>query len=1034
MSIPEIDPTQSFAALADAQLQQELRSLFVVDTQTYLQKYSQIVQALQASAWRTDIQELYRCIHTIKGGAVTVGAEAALSVATALEDVLSDLRYLEQAPDLSDGHLSQILLEAGELLTGTLESAQPGGIDPILQRIQALHQDIRSRYLPQWDEIGQLHQEFAEQGLDLVVLELEIALEQLPEHGRVPDSTLQIARNILEQLTQIGAELQLAPGWIALLEQAQILLAHPTNSAWRSQWKPLFQALKTCAKQGGNPIPFEFPIFADELDNDQGGEPPGNPEVLGIMDSLLGEGSWAANSLAQTTSQTSSLNLDWLEKLSAPSEMGNIEIDNIEAGDLEIRDIEARDIAAWLGSLPDVDDAAEALTPVSERPSVEAAERPVAGDAELPQPFMLQQPTPIQDDASSSLVRLTERSLETPETVQIPVPLEKLDHSAQHIVETLIGLRTTQGVYQALQSQITQLITLAQEGIRSITHLRQIQDDYTLLEELRNRAQSGPTPERYRQGYTAINRLLEISLRLSEVGAETGKLSQQVTEYLQDVDNSVLKLQTTIEGSRLVPFQNLGFRAKAILRDLTIRYGKPARLLVQGEQTELDVGIARNLEPVLLHLIRNAYDHGLESASDRVAQGKAAQGQIVLSLQRQGHQFQLEIRDDGRGIDAQAVQARAEALGLPLTSTQTAAELLAVICQPGFSTQNQVNEISGRGIGMDVVAAQVASLGGQVSLHTQPGAGTAFRLQFPVPRLLIPCVLLQAGHYTFAVPDEGIKTIKLWSDLTGSPAEEGNRAYSWRIHDDIASLPAIDLLEYWQQRSTQRPPTDTTVCLNIAGTDGQSDVWLLADELLEQTELIIHPLPSPLIAPSGLIGLSLQSDGSLVPVLQARELAEQILSTSVLTLDPPPSSTSDGDRAAVDDLTASILIVDDAALMRRRLEVSLNTYGYRTHTCADGLEAWNWLQVHPHPSLMITDIEMPNMDGFTLIDRCRQAGISVPILVISSRLSEEWFDEAKRLGATDYLTKGFSTIELIKKVSTLLPSPGKVHLNFQSSL
>jgi chemotaxis protein histidine kinase CheA/CheY-like chemotaxis protein len=1032
MSIPEIDPTQSFAALADAQLQQELRSLFVVDTQTYLQKYSQIVQSLQASAWRTDIQELYRCIHTIKGGAVTVGAEAALSVATALEDVLSDLRYLEQAPDLSDGHLGQILLEAGELLTGTLESAQPGGIDPILQRIQTLHQDIRSRYLPQWDEIGQLHQEFAEQGLDLVVLELEIALEQLPEHGRVPDGTLQIARNILEQLTQIGAELQLAPGWTALLEQAQILLEHPTNSAWRSQWKPLFQALKTCAKQGGNPIPFEFPVFADELDDDQGGEPPGNSEVPAIMDSLLGEGSWAANSLAQTTSQTASLNLDWLEKVS-PIEMGSIEVGNLEARNIETHDIEARDIAAWLGSLPIMNGAAELLTPIPEQSTAGDVELP-AGDAELPQPFVAQRPTLPQDNAPSSLARSTERSLETPETVQIPVPLEKLDHSAQHIVETLIGLRTTQGVYQALQSQITQLITLAQEGIQYITHLRQIQDDYTLLEELRNSAQFGPTPERYRQGYTAINRLLEISLRLSEVGAETGKLSQQVTEYLQDVDDSVLKLQTTIEGSRLVPFQNLGFRAKAILRDLTIRYGKPARLLVQGEQTELDVGIARNLEPVLLHLIRNAYDHGLESASDRVAQGKSEQGQIVLSLQRQGHQFQLEIRDDGRGIDAQAVQARAEALGLPLTNTQTAAELLAVICQPGFSTQNQVNEISGRGIGMDVVAAQVASLGGQVSLLTEPGAGTTFRLQFPVPRLLIPCVLLQAGHYTFAIPDEGIKTMRLWSDLAGSPVEEDNRAYSWKIHDDTGSLPAIDLLEYWQQRSTQRPPADTTVCLNIAGTDGQSDVWLLADELLEQTELIIHPLPSPLIAPGGLIGLSLQSDGSLVPVLQARELAEQILSASAVTLNSPLSDASDGDRAAADDLMASILIVDDAALMRRRLEVSLNTYGYRTHTCADGLEAWNWLQVHPHPSLMITDIEMPNMDGFTLIDRCRQAGITVPILVISSRLSEEWSDEAKRLGATDYLTKGFATVELIKKVSTLITSPDKVHLNFQSSL
>jgi chemosensory pili system protein ChpA (sensor histidine kinase/response regulator) len=193
----------------------------------------------------------------------------------------------------------------------------------------------------------------------------------------------------------------------------------------------------------------------------------------------------------------------------------------------------------------------------------------------------------------------------------------------------------------------------------------------------------------------------------------------------------------------------------------------------------------------------------------------------------------------------------------------------------------------------------------------------------------------------------------------------------------------------------------------------------LADELLEQAELIINPLPSPLIAPSGLIGLSLQPDGSLIPVLQARDLTNQVLNFSGLVLETAAIAPVDND-ATGEALPLSILIVDDAALMRRRLEVSLNTYGYRTKTCTDGQEAWNWLQASPHPDLIITDIEMPNMDGFTLIDRCRQAGIIVPILVISSRLSEEWSDEAKRLGATDYLTKGFSTADLIKKASTLV--------------
>ena len=120
-------------------------------------------------------------------------------------------------------------------------------------------------------------------------------------------------------------------------------------------------------------------------------------------------------------------------------------------------------------------------------------------------------------------------------------------------------------------------------------------------------------------------------------------------------------------------------------------------------------------------------------------------------------------------------------------------------------------------------------------------------------------------------------------------------------------------------------------------------------------------------------------------------------------------------------LTQNILVVDDAALMRRRIEASLTAYGYITYSCVDGLEAWNWLQTNPTPALTNTDIEMPPMDGFTLIDRCRQAGITISILVFSSRLSEEWGKEARRLGATDYLNKGFSKTELISKVKTLLP-------------
>jgi chemotaxis protein histidine kinase CheA/ActR/RegA family two-component response regulator len=1092
MSVPEINSSQDIEAFAEAQLQQELYELFIVDTQDYLHKYRQIAQSLKSQSWRADIQELYRCIHTIKGEAVTVGAEAVLCISTALEEVLSDLRYLELAPLLTDGYLSQALLEAGELLTVTVEFQQSEENDPLLNHIQTLHEEIRKRYLPQWDEIRQLHQDFAEQGLDLVVLELEIALEQLPDRGRVPDRTIQTAQQLLEQLEQIGQELQLATGWTELLKQAQTLLNHPENAVWRlpkghqrnqSQWSLFFQALKSCAKQSGNPVPFEFASFDVSADRGLVAQPQSPIETVPQDESVrfdadllsqsnivslepnqseaLLDDSNQTDALADIGALLDALNLDEnssdselvdlfdVRSLEDSTNLTNVEqsLDELKVTDnlSNPEDVEAfldpdnlvdllqdfNQVQEWLDRTTPVDFAANPLTQIQEQDSaVDELWAYIEDREEKPsQSSPSSQPLPVVTDTPQSIGEQLSKALET---IQIPVPLEKLDRSSQYLVETLLALRNARGVYHALQNQIVQLVTLAQESAHAIAHLRQLQDDYVLLDRLTNSTQTasqGPTPEGYRQGYTIINRLLETSLRLSEIGAETGKTSQQVSEYLQNVNHNVLKLQNTIEDSRLVPFQNLGLRAKTILRDLTIRYRKPARLIVQGEQTELDVNTARTLEPVLLHLIRNAYDHGLESSAERVAQGKPEQGTITLSLQRQGNLFQFELRDDGRGIDAKAVQARAKALRLPLSSTQTPAELLAVICQPGFSSRSQVNEISGRGIGMDVIAAQVARLGGRLTLHTSPGQGTTFYLKFPVPRLLVSCVLLRSGDSTFALPVDDIKTINLLSNLKVSSVNDSHHTFSCIIENEIGALPAINLLKYWQPHSTNRPLTDTTVCLYIDGEEAQQGVWLLADELLEQSEIIINPLPKPMVAPDGLMGMSLQANGALLPVLEAHTLAKRLLASSTRVMETASVTSSPSEVEQANHLAPSILIVDDAALMRRRLEATLNAYGYPTHTCADGVEAWNWLQAHPNPNLVITDIEMPNMDGFTLIDRCRKARMSVPILVISSRLSEEWFDEARRLGANDYLTKGFSTIDLIKKVNVLSKAKSKTQLS-----
>ncbi len=883
----------------DLQLQEELRNLFELDTQKYLHLYVQTVKQLNAPNWREDIQQLYRSVHTIKGGAATVGYQSVLQVSAILEDLLSDLRYLDIAPPLADGELSKSLIEAGELLIGTVQiggekQQELGGSDFAVRYIQNLRDRIQSEYLPEWNEMRQVQQEFADQGFDLVILELEMAIEDLPATGEVPLEARGIAQQTIAQLQDIGTELNLAAIWLDFLKKGLELCDRPDCEIWRAEWLPFLGKVKASARQGGILIPDKESI--------------------------------------------NSLNKDSLS-----------------------RENESQT------SIP---------TAINVNPLI----------------------SPSAD-------------------IHIPVPLDRLEKSSQYLVETLMATRATQGFYQSVYANLLPLVSLAQNSVQYITQLREVQDDYALLDA--SGEQDGLKVERYRQGYTAINRLLEISLRLIELGSETGESARKTSESIQTLDRSLRNLQQTIEESRLLPFETLAFRARGILRDLMARVGKPVDLTIIGEQLELDAGTLRNLEPVLLHLLRNAYDHGLEDTDQRQKLGKPSQGKIELVLQRRGSLFELSIHDDGKGIDSDRISQIAQSKGLPLTDTSTPDRLLNVLCQSGFTSAKSVSDISGRGVGMDVVARQVALMNGKLSLNTQINQGATFAIQLPVPHLFVRCMLLQAVDRIFAIPISEIYTTTLVEGLLWQKTERPD--YAIEVKEANSHVPAIDLYQYWQSSSETRPLLPTAIAVRTKLLEGQGagdrGVWLIADTLIGQSDLLVNPIPSPLVAPIGLIGMSLMPDGKMIPVIDALSFVEAFFASPLDLITTSSLSSSSFLEVSSD---RRILVVDDAALMRRRIESSLSQQGYEVETCDDGMDAWQWLQRHNQPALLITDIEMPRMDGFTLIDRCRQAGFEMPILVISSRLAEEWSRETSRLGATDYLTKGFSTSEIVNKVSSLI--------------
>ena len=874
----------------DLQLQEELRILFELDTQKYLQLYVQTVNQLNAPNWKEDIQQLYRCVHTIKGGSVTVGFLAVLQVSSILEDVLSDLRFLETAPPLADGELTKALIEAGELLIGSVQMGESSDPESAVRYIQGLRDRIQSEYLPEWNEMRQVQQEFADQGFDLVTLDLEMAIEELPLTGEVPPEACEIAQQTIAQLQEIGTEINLAKAWQEFILKGIELCDRLDCELWHKEWMPFLKTLKDSARQGG--------VFAIEAES--------------IIPSTI-----------------------------------------IEA-------------------LPTV-----------------------AKDS----------PANVSPTAD----------------IQIPVPLDRLERSSQYLVETLMATRATQGFYQSVYANLLPLVSLAQNSVQYITQLREVQDDYALLDAAGE--QDGLRTERYRQGYTAINRLLEISLRLIELGSETGESARRTADSIQVLDRSLRNLQQTIEESRLVPFESLAFRARGILRDLMTRMGKTVQFTIIGEQLELDAGTLRSLEPVLLHLLRNSYDHGLEDPSDREKIGKPPQGKIELSLKRRGSMFDLSIRDDGKGVDPDQISQIAQSKGLPLTDTSTPDRLLTVLCQSGFTSTKAVSDISGRGVGMDVVASQVALMKGKLSLASQIGKGTTFTIQIPVPHLFVRCLLLQAGDRTFAVPTSEIATTSLVESLLWQLTDRDD--YSIEVREENGTLPAINLYQYWQGQTQTKSLLPTAIAIRTKQLERKSElalqtprgVWLIADTLIGQSDLLVNPIPAPLIAPIGLIGMSLMPDGKMIPVIDAFSFVEALFSTQ---LEPIITSSQSNTSFLDSSSDRQILVVDDAALMRRRIESGLAPQGYEITTCEDGMEAWQWLQRHQQPALLITDIEMPRMDGFTLIDRCRQAGLTMPILVISSRLAEEWSRETSRLGATDYLTKGFSTSDLVNKVSDLI--------------
>jgi two-component system chemotaxis sensor kinase CheA len=462
----------------------------------------------------------------------------------------------------------------------------------------------------------------------------------------------------------------------------------------------------------------------------------------------------------------------------------------------------------------------------------------------------------------------------------------------------------------------------------------------------------------------------------------------------------------------LLPASNLVQGIPAMIQDLAAQSGKRVELQVHGTELKIDKRILDELRTPLTHLLRNAIDHGMESPSQREAQGKPSVGRLQIELnQESADRFQLNVRDDGRGIDTRALKARALEAGL-LNEEQAAhlseAEANKLMFTSGLSTSAMITDLSGRGLGMAIVQEAVERIGGHIEIQSSPGEGSCFQLHLPLSLSTFRAVIVRNAERTFAIPALAVeRCLRLPPERVRTTENRPSLSWEGQV---LPVWPLADVLGLGRLEPDSRELT-----LLLLQVRGERFV-LLVDELLGDQEITIKSLGLQLRRVRNLLGATVLGDGRLVPILHPVDLYQSALSTNVSTLTRPDGDKADSDRAQ------RLLIAEDSFTSRGLLKAILEAAGYQVATANDGLEAWNALKQEPF-DLLISDVEMPRMDGFTLTDRVRSDPnlARLPVVLVTALKSAE--DRARGLeaGANAYLVKsGFAQDSLLDAIRRLI--------------
>ena len=535
--------------------------------------------------------------------------------------------------------------------------------------------------------------------------------------------------------------------------------------------------------------------------------------------------------------------------------------------------------------------------------------------------------------------------------------------------------------------------------------------------------------DRYNELHQPSLEVMETVVQIQEVTDDI-KLGLEDTEQIaRNLNKSVKQLQTRLNQVRMRPLSDILDRFPRALRELSLQHGKSVELRVTGGNTLVDRNILEIIKDPLLHLLRNAFDHGIEDPETRRETGKPETGVIEIRATHRSNRTLISLRDDGAGIPLDRLRGRATQMGLDAELLDAASdrELLSLIFEPGFSTKDQVTDLSGRGVGMDVVRNNLKKVQGDIQVDTQPGVGTTFSLMVPFTLSVTRVLVVESGGMLLAFPSDTIQEIlPLRSGQTLSSA--GSEVLNLE-----GTMVQLVRPERWfefrcphQFVELEAPPTINTPSVLISERDNQL-VGLAIDRCWGEREVAIRPVEGTIPLPSGFTNCAILGDGRVVPLVNVSELLHWITScersSQTSTPEPKPiEPTPEIEPRALPPKQNTILIVDDSINVRRFLALTLEKAGYRVEQAKDGRDAVEKLLSGLRVQAAICDIEMPRLDGYGFLAQVKSNDHfkDLPVMMLTSRTSEKHRRLATSLGATAYFSKPYNERALLQALETSL--------------